>query len=203
MSAKAKMLALVTDAFGGRGGIAQYNRDFLSAAVLGGHLVDHRADKARTRSRFPPEAIVQLSPTSGRISYSLAAIKAAASQSFDVVFCGHLYMAPLAAFIARRANAKLIVQMHGIEAWTRPTGTAGRRRVRNSSPLRLAIHPRSSLSWAAIEPERVMVLPNTIREAFTPGTPLLAARGGALRTGACWLRWGALTRANATKAMTW
>ena len=27
------MLALVTDAFGGRGGIAQYNRDFLGAVV--------------------------------------------------------------------------------------------------------------------------------------------------------------------------
>src|SRR5258708_40062828 len=27
------MLALVTDAYGGRGGIAQYNRDFLSALV--------------------------------------------------------------------------------------------------------------------------------------------------------------------------
>ena len=27
-----RVLALVTDAFGGRGGIAQYNRDFLSLA---------------------------------------------------------------------------------------------------------------------------------------------------------------------------
>ena len=25
------------------------------------------------------------------------------------------------------------------------------------------------LSWAAIEPERVIVLPNTVSEAFTPG----------------------------------
>ena len=33
MIAKVKMLALVTDAFGGRGDIAQYNRDFLSAVV--------------------------------------------------------------------------------------------------------------------------------------------------------------------------
>ena len=30
------MLALVTDAFGGRGGIAQYNRDFLAALASAG-----------------------------------------------------------------------------------------------------------------------------------------------------------------------
>jgi phosphatidylinositol alpha-1,6-mannosyltransferase len=33
-------LALVTDAFGGRGGIAQYNRDFLSALAECGVMVD-------------------------------------------------------------------------------------------------------------------------------------------------------------------
>ena len=53
MTAKAKMLALVTDAFGGRGGIAQYNRDFLSAVVnCDAVVVDHGIAKTCTRSCF-------------------------------------------------------------------------------------------------------------------------------------------------------
>ena len=36
MTSAPAMLALVTDAFGGRGGIAQYNRDLLSALAGAG-----------------------------------------------------------------------------------------------------------------------------------------------------------------------
>ena len=178
MTANAKMLALVTDAFGGRGGIAQYNRDFLGAVVNCGAvssitvLPRHALDPA-----LPPEAIEQLPPRPGRIAYTLAALRAALSRSIDIVFCGHLYMAPLAALIARRAKARLIVQMHGIEAWPRPK--RHQRAAVESADLVLCVsrYTRARvLSWAAIEPERVIVLPNTVSEAFTPGDGLGSAR---------------------------
>ena len=121
MTADSKMLALVTDAFGGRGGIAQYNRDFLGAAVGCGAVSSITVLPRLTPDpASPPDAIEQLPPTPGRIAYALAALRATLSCSRDIVFCGHLYMAPLAAVIASRTNAKLIVQMHGIEAWPRP-----------------------------------------------------------------------------------
>ena len=45
------MLALVTDAFGGRGGIAQYNRDFLGAlAEAGISVIDNGPAAASARS---------------------------------------------------------------------------------------------------------------------------------------------------------
>lgn len=47
MSTTPAMLALVTGAFGGRGGIAQYNRDFLGA--LAGAGVYHCAASPRAR----------------------------------------------------------------------------------------------------------------------------------------------------------
>ena len=171
MTDKAKMLALVTDAFGGRGGIAQYNRDFLGAVVNCGAvssitvLPRHAIDPA-----MPPTAIEQLRPRPGRIAYALAALRAAISRPIDIVFCGHLYMAPLASLIAAHAKAKLIVQMHGIEAWARPK--RHQRAAVESADLVLCVsrYTRARvLSWAAIEPERVIVLPNTVREAFTPG----------------------------------
>jgi phosphatidylinositol alpha-1,6-mannosyltransferase len=60
--------------------------------------------------------------------------------------------------------------MHGIEAWTRP-----RRLYRSAveaADLVLCVSrfTRSAVrGWAAIEPERVVVLPNTMRNYFTPG----------------------------------
>ena len=165
------MLALVTDAFGGRGGIAQYNRDFLGA------LADTRAVSSITvlPRHAPdrpsvPETIEQTIARPGRIAYSVAALRTALFRPIDIVFCGHLFMAPLAALITRLKGAKLIVQTHGIEAWPRPSRL--QRAALEAADLVLCVsrHTRAAvLSWAAIAPERVLVVPNTVREAFTPG----------------------------------
>jgi phosphatidylinositol alpha-1,6-mannosyltransferase len=173
------MLALVTDAFGGRGGIAQYNRDFFEAlagmssiTVLPRHAPD---------SAIPAESIRQLPARAGRFAYSVAALRAAIFQTVDVVFCGHLFMAPLAALVARLKNAKLILQAHGIEAWPRPSGVQRTALERADLVLCVSRHTRAAvLSWAAIAPERVLVVPNTVREEFTPGdgvTPRAAWAG--------------------------
>ena len=171
MKSPPAMLAIVTDAFGGRGGIAQYNRDFLGAlaegrilssiAVLPRHAPDPPA---------PPKTIEQMPPRRGRIAYSVAALRAAFFRPVDLVFCGHLFMAPLAAQIARLKAAKLIVQTHGIEAWPKPSRL--RRAALESADLVLCVSRYTRavvLSWAAIAPERVLVLPNTVKETFTPG----------------------------------
>jgi phosphatidylinositol alpha-1,6-mannosyltransferase len=60
--------------------------------------------------------------------------------------------------------------MHGIEAWPRPK--RHQRAAVESADLVLCVsrYTRARvLSWAAIEPERVIVLPNTVSEAFNPG----------------------------------
>jgi phosphatidylinositol alpha-1,6-mannosyltransferase len=105
----------------------------------------------------------------GRFAYSVGALRSALVQSVDFVFCGHVFMAPLAALIARLKAAKLIIQTHGIEAWPRPTRL--QREAVESADLLLCVsrYTRAAvLSWAAIEPERVLVLPNTFKEMFTP-----------------------------------
>src|SRR5206468_303637 len=116
------MLALVTDAFGGRGGIAQYNRDLLGSLADSGMvssitvLPRHAPDQVS-----PVTGIEQTAPRAGRIAYALMALAVMLTRQVDVVFCGHLYMTPLAALIARFKGAKLIVQTHGIEAWPQPS----------------------------------------------------------------------------------
>jgi phosphatidylinositol alpha-1,6-mannosyltransferase len=166
------MLALVTDAFGGRGGIAQYNRDFLGA------LADTRAVSSMTilprHAPDPPsvpETIEQTTARPGRIAYSVAALRTALLRPIDIVFCGHLFLAPLAVLVTRLKRAKLIVQTHGVEAWPRPSRL--QRAALEAADLMLCVsrHTRAAvLSWAAIAPERVLVVPNTSRKGLRPAT---------------------------------
>ena len=100
----------------------------------------------------------------------VAAIREALFRSIDAVFCGHLFLAPLALLIARLKQAKLIIQMHGVEAWQRPTSLC--RLAVEAADLVLCVlrYTRAQvLNWAAIAPQRVVVLPNTVGAKFTPG----------------------------------
>lgn len=168
MKSSPAMLALVTDAFGGRGGIAQYNRDFLGA------LADARISitvlpRLAPDPAEPHPTIEQMPASLGRLAYSVGALRSALARPVDFVFCGHIYMAPLAALIARLKAAKLIIQTHGVEAWPRPSLL--QREAVESADLLLCVsrYTRAAvLSWASIEPERVLVLPNTFKETFTP-----------------------------------
>ena len=164
-------VALVGDSFGGRGGIAQYNRDFFGALADSGlvSLIAVLPRRAPDPIVLPP-GISQAAPHLGRISYLLSAFRSVLGRPVDLVFCGHLYMAPLAVLVARWCRAKLIVQMHGIEAWSRPSLL--QRRAVEAADLILCVsrHTRARvIEWAAIAPERVLVLPNTVGESFTPG----------------------------------
>jgi phosphatidylinositol alpha-1,6-mannosyltransferase len=180
------MLAIVTDAFGGRGGIAQYNRDFLGALAEAGAvssitIVPRRAPDLPA----PPEMIDQRPAQPGRIGYSVAALQTALFRPVDLVFCGHLFMAPLAALIARLKDAKLIVQTHGVEAWPRPS------RLQRAAPeaadlvLCVSRYTRAAvLSWAAIAPERVLVVPKS-RKCSRRETARQRALRWRWRTSAC------------------
>ena len=113
-----RVLALVTEAFGGRGGIAQYNRDFLSALArcdgVGDVTVLPRFS-ASSVSTLPP-GIRQLRPVESKVGYTLSALWTALTlEPIDFVFCGHLLMAPLAAGICKVLNVPLWLQVHGIE----------------------------------------------------------------------------------------
>ena len=77
---------------------------------------------------------------------------------------------PLAAVVAWLKHAKLIVQGHGIEVWNRPAGLWRVAVKRSDLALCVSRYTRwAMLDWAEISPERVVVLPNTVRDLFTPG----------------------------------
>jgi phosphatidylinositol alpha-1,6-mannosyltransferase len=177
ISAKARpglrILALVTDAFAGHGGIAQYNRDFLSALTkcdrVGDVIVLPRLH-ARSEGILPT-GVRQLRPVENRVAYSLAALWAAMThRPIDLVFCGHVCMAPLAAVIARVLSVPLWVQLHGIEAW-REVSALHRRSVESAAIVTSVSRytRRRLLEWIGINPARVKVLPNSVDPRYQPG----------------------------------
>jgi phosphatidyl-myo-inositol dimannoside synthase len=169
-----RVLALVTEAFGGRGGIAQYNRDFLSALARCDRVADVIVLPRFTAtpvSTLPP-GIRQLRPVESKLKYSLSALWAAITQRpIDFVFCGHWNMAPLAAGICRVLNTPLWLQVHGVEVFWHEPSAVKRRSVQSAKLVTtVSRHTRRRLlHWVGIDPAQVKVLPNTVDPRYRPG----------------------------------
>ena len=115
-----RMLALMTEAFGGKGGIAQFNRDLLRALAATGAARDV-AILPRLGAGTPPQdapALRQRRPVFSKGVYAARAAVETARMRPDAVLNGHLYHGPLAARLARLSGAKLISVLHGTEIWT-------------------------------------------------------------------------------------
>jgi phosphatidyl-myo-inositol dimannoside synthase len=173
-----RALALVTDAYGGRGGIAQATRDIIAALAACEDIseVDVLPRQAPDPFSRLPAKVRQATPSAGRLCYTVRSMIRAMRAAPDLVFCNHLYMAPLAAMVARLARAKLMVQLHGIEIWTEPTKL--QRKALEAADLVICVSrdTRSrALAYCAVAPERAVVLNNTFDPRFTPG-PRAAAR---------------------------
>lgn len=167
-----KILALVTDAFGGYGGIAQYNRDLLTALAAASSAIeiDVLPRVAPCKLETLPGRIRQHKPIRGREGYSLSALAIALSRRPALIFNGHLYHGPLARHIAQLTGARLVTQVHGTEIWGEISPK--HRRSLEASDLVLAVSrdTRSRvLAHADIEPEKVVVINNTVGAGFTPG----------------------------------
>ena len=168
------VLALVTDAFGGFGGIAQYNRDLLTALA---QCADRsrvvvlprlgRADQSEL-----PTGVRQLEARGSKAGYTIAAFGAAMNDGpFDVVFCGHLHMAPLGAIVAGFLRVPLWLQLHGVEAWDALARTRRWAAERASLVTAVSRHTRRRfLRFNGGDPSRVRVLPNVVDHRFAAGS---------------------------------
>ncbi len=161
-----KLLALVTDAFGAPGGIARYNRDFLTALAMQPIIGSVKVlPRNGTSEEQPPAPVEQLVPVPGKWLYAAKAVRQALTQRPDLIFCGHLNLLPLAWLISKLLRVPLWLQLHGIDAWERPNSiTAKMAKKVNLVTCVSRYTRRRFLSWANIPPARVKVLPNTVSE---------------------------------------
>jgi len=171
-----RILALVGDAFGARGGIARYNRDLFTALASAGAEILVLPRLGDTAGIALPAGVRQRPAILGRLRFSLVSLWTAwRYRPVDVVFCGHAYMAPLAAWLARLLGARYWLQAHGAEVW-RDRRYVVRRAIEAADQVTTVSRGtrKSLLGWVDLAPERVRVLPNTVDARFTPGPPSMA-----------------------------
>lgn len=172
MSSKPKIFALVTEAWGGHGGIAQYNRDLIAALSdpEGNNSIEVLPRFVRDKSEHAPRGVIQHQAMSNKVAYAIDAFRRAVALGPDVLFCGHLNMAPMCRWIAQTTGAKLVIQLHGIEIWKEPTKQ--QRCALEEATLVLCVSRdtrRKALEYANIPHHRVRVQANTFSREFIPG----------------------------------
>lgn len=168
-----RILALVTDAFGGYGGIAQYNRDLLSALARSNYVNDVVVlpRVAGKDVGGVPKKVMQLAPRSMRSAYVAAAISATNRHGpFDAIFNGHLYHAPLASVLGRWMKVPVWLQTHGIDAWQCPNRIIRSATEQSTLITTVSRYTRARmLGWCNLQPDKIRVLPNTFRPMFASG----------------------------------
>ncbi|MEM6477772.1 MAG: glycosyltransferase family 4 protein [Pseudomonadota bacterium] len=167
-----RVLALATEAFGGRGGIAQSTRDLLTAlAALPGVAEIKILPRLRHEpvARLP-ERIDQGQPKSSRLAYAAGALALALKWRPQIIYCGHAFMAPLAQSIAQAVRARFICHVHGLEVWEPLSGL--KRRALAAADLILCVSHYTADKVTEItgaQPERCKVVYNTVSARFVPG----------------------------------
>src|SRR5262245_40147575 len=129
-----RILILLSDAFGGHGGIAKFNRDLLTA-ICSHPCCEEVVALPRVAPNpigpLPPKLVFRADGLNSRWRYARALGRTLLSRrGFDLVLCGHINLLPLAAVAGAFVRAPHALILHGIEAWTPPARSLSDRLAR-------------------------------------------------------------------------
>lgn len=167
---------LLGDGFGGFGGIAKFNRDFLEALDASPVV-----ERVHALPRLISEPIVEPIPESvvydrkaarGKLSFvGRAMARGGVDDRIDLVVCGHLHLLPVAWSLARARRAVLTLIIHGIDAWT-PSKSVLANQLARSADQVISVSRYSATrftAWAGVSIDKVSILPNCVDlERFMP-----------------------------------
>jgi glycosyltransferase involved in cell wall biosynthesis len=178
------ILALVSDAFGGHGGIALYMRDVLRCLAT-------RNDNPRIRLiarggksegvDLPANIQWERRALKGKLAFIWAVVLALLSRSRpSLILCGHVNLLPVAWLASQLTGSPMVLFVYGIDVWKPPRGFLIRRLI---SPVDLIVSisevtRQRFLSWSGVSATKVVLMPNAIKlERYGEGpksTALLA-----------------------------
>jgi phosphatidylinositol alpha-1,6-mannosyltransferase len=171
-----RALALVTDAFGGHGGIAKFNRDFLTALakysgmsqiVVIPRLMPHPP------SGIPCNILHKYNAVGGKARFIRIVLDLLyTDRQFDLIVCGHINLVPLAYLAKIITGAPILLVTHGIEVW-QPTNSSVVNFLVKKTDAFISVSDLSRqrfLAWSGISTDRSFILPNCFDpSAFKPG----------------------------------
>lgn len=180
-----RVLVLTTDAYGGNGGIALYNRDLvdaLSAFPEVEEVVVVPRNLHFTPTDVPARVSFHTEGTGGKVAFLRTAF-AVAHNRFDLVICGHINLLPVATILSFRLRAPLVLLAYGIEVWNRPASLFKRRLLaRVDAVWAISAVTRDRMKvWSGLPEDCFTVLPNAIhleRYGMEPRRPDLVERYG-------------------------
>ncbi|MCS3657950.1 glycosyltransferase involved in cell wall biosynthesis [Salinibacter ruber] len=159
-----KILALLTDAYGGRGGIAKFNRDLcraLAADPLAAQVtVLPRVAPVEPIENLPPRVTYHPDAASSKLTYISSVARSTCNVSratFDVIICGHINLLPVAVVASWLQNAPLLLILHGIDAWD--------------------LHPSRLVRWMLLQVDTFVTVSQCTKDRFLEWAPLRADQG--------------------------
>ena len=164
-----RVLALVTDAWGGRGGIAKFNRDMLTSVGTHPNVTEVVALPrvvSESVTNIPAGIRFDTGSAGSLVSFGRAVVSAAIRGAYDVVFCAHINLLPFGYLAARRRGVPLLMNIHGVDAW-QPTSRSLTNRLINHVDRVVSVSDftrQRFCDWSGLPEDRVSVLPNCIEE---------------------------------------
>jgi phosphatidylinositol alpha-1,6-mannosyltransferase len=163
------VLMLLTDGFGSIGGIAKFNSDFLRA-LDGCSLVQRvhalpRHVSAPIEDSIPESVVYDRAGAKGKLAFALRLARHAwCGGQMDLMVCGHLHLLPAAWLVARLRGARLVLIVHGVEAWTPSRRCLANRLTRRLDAF-IAVSQHSAerfIRWSKLPMDRAFILPNCV-----------------------------------------
>ena len=171
-----RVLVLATDAFGGYGGIAKYNRDLIKAICTHPDCVEVVALPRLAPGEWGdlPEGVTYITDgVGGKTKYIFSVLSTVLKDSnFDLVVCGHINLLPVAYLAKKMTNARLMMMMHGIDVWETVGGSLYSYLLRyiDMAVSVSELTKRRFLDWAPLSAQKVEILPNAIDiDSYRPG----------------------------------
>lgn len=163
------IVALLTDAYGGFGGIAVYNRDLIEA------MCAHPAvDRVRA---FPRKITRELEAMPHSLDYRREASRGTGAflgaLAGDIVtgarpsliYCAHINLMPVAVALRMRWRVPILLGLYGVECW-RPTGRqltdVAARSIDGAYAISRITRSRFA-AWSGVDEKRIVLLPNAVR----------------------------------------
>jgi phosphatidyl-myo-inositol dimannoside synthase len=182
-------MMLLTDAYGGFGGISKFNQDFLGAldacpSVERVHAIPRLIRTSLEGERLPESVVYDRHAAKGKVAF----IKGVWAHNWradrvNLVICGHIHLLPIAWMFARFQNLRLALIIHGIEAWT-PTRHKIANKLASKVDSVIAVSRFSATrfaSWSEFPTDKAFILPNCVdldRFRPKPRDPALVNRYG-------------------------
>jgi len=177
-------LLLTTDAYGGHGGIALYNRDLADALALMPdvkEVVVIPRRKPLLEEGIPSRVRFVTRANSGAVSYISAAVSSSL-KNVDLLICGHVNLLPLAALLRLKLRCPLVLMAYGIDVWTEAHRSTRFLLREVSAVWSISRITRDRMNvWARLPEAAYTVLPNAIhleKYGVAPKSRELLARYG-------------------------